>query len=99
MTDTDPEAIGSHDLLDPRKLKMANRGYYIQSKILHIPDRFGFFFAGPPWLQLWLTQESQDAIVVQFETDVIIQFAATSCTYDHTYQKIRDPVRSPIVKL
>ncbi|KAF5673219.1 hypothetical protein FCIRC_8098 [Fusarium circinatum] len=51
MTDTDPEATRSHDLLDPRKLKMANRGYYIQSKILHVPDQFGFFSAGPPWLQ------------------------------------------------
>ncbi|KAF5606842.1 uncharacterized protein FSUBG_5678 [Fusarium subglutinans] len=52
MTDTDPEATRSHDLLDPRKLKMANRGYYIQSKILHVPDQFGFFSAGPPWLQV-----------------------------------------------
>lgn len=31
---------------------MANRGYYIQSKILHIPDLFGFFSAGPPSLQV-----------------------------------------------
>ncbi|KAG5813479.1 hypothetical protein H9Q74_003060 [Fusarium xylarioides] len=51
MTDTDPEAIRSHDFLNPGKLKMANRGYYIQSKILHIPDQFGFFSAGPPSLQ------------------------------------------------
>ncbi|KAI1030665.1 hypothetical protein LB505_004027 [Fusarium chuoi] len=52
MTNTDPEAPRSHDSLDPWKLKMANRGCYIQSKILHIPDLLGFFSAGPPSLQV-----------------------------------------------
>ncbi|KAF5585213.1 hypothetical protein FPANT_7603 [Fusarium pseudoanthophilum] len=52
MTDTGPEATRFQVFLDPWKLRMANRGYYIQSKILHVPDRFGFFSAGPPWLQV-----------------------------------------------
>lgn len=52
MTDTDPESPPSGDSLDPWKLKMASGGYYIQSKILHIPDLFGFFSAGPPSLQV-----------------------------------------------
>ena len=32
-------------------------------------------------------------------TQIYTKITATSSTYDHTYQKIRDPVRSPIVKL
>ena len=30
---------------------------------------------------------------------IYIKFPVILNTYDHTYQKIRDPVRSPIVKL
>ncbi|KAF4430299.1 hypothetical protein FACUT_8924 [Fusarium acutatum] len=42
----------SEDLC-PWMLKMATRGYYIQSKILHIPDLLGFISPGPPSLQVF----------------------------------------------
>jgi hypothetical protein len=37
--------------LNPVRLAIARRGYLIQSDILHIPDRFGYFSPGPPRLQ------------------------------------------------
>ncbi|KAI0136371.1 hypothetical protein BJ170DRAFT_601493 [Xylariales sp. AK1849] len=38
--------------LNPVHLAIANRGYWIQSHILHIPDRLGFFSPGSPRLQV-----------------------------------------------
>jgi hypothetical protein len=49
----EPETSTPGDALSPWKLEMATRGYYIQSKILHIPDRFGFLSPGPPSLQVF----------------------------------------------
>lgn len=49
----EPENTNPEEAVSPWKLEMANRGYYIQSKILHIPDRFGFLSPGPPSLQVF----------------------------------------------
>ena len=38
--------------LNPVRLAVATRGYWIQSHVLHIPDRFGWFSPGPPRLQV-----------------------------------------------
>lgn len=38
--------------LNPLHLAIATTGYRIQSRILQIPDRFGFFSSGPPRLQV-----------------------------------------------
>ncbi len=38
--------------LNPVHLALGIRGYWIQSQVLHIPDRFGFFSPGPPRLQV-----------------------------------------------
>ncbi|KAK3365431.1 hypothetical protein B0H63DRAFT_363157, partial [Podospora didyma] len=34
--------------LNPVRLAIAIRGYWIQSRVSHIPDRFGVFLSGPP---------------------------------------------------
>ncbi|RYP32207.1 hypothetical protein DL767_005363 [Monosporascus sp. MG133] len=39
--------------LNPCHLAVATRAYWIQSHILRIPDRFGFFSPGPPRLQVY----------------------------------------------
>jgi hypothetical protein len=39
--------------LNPVHLEIATLGYRIQSHMLHIPDRFGFFSSGPPRLQVY----------------------------------------------
>jgi hypothetical protein len=39
--------------LNPVHLAIARRGYAIQSNVLRIPDRFGFFAPGPPRLQAY----------------------------------------------
>ncbi len=38
--------------LNPTHLAIATAGYRIQTETFHIPDRFGFFVAGPPRLQV-----------------------------------------------
>lgn len=38
--------------LNPVHLTIATTGYRIQSRILHIPDRMGFFSSSPPRLQV-----------------------------------------------
>ncbi|KAK1767160.1 hypothetical protein QBC33DRAFT_559284 [Phialemonium atrogriseum] len=43
----------SNGRLNPVHLAIATRGYWIQSHVLHIPDRFGFFSSGPPRLQMY----------------------------------------------
>ncbi|EHK21331.1 uncharacterized protein TRIVIDRAFT_223103 [Trichoderma virens Gv29-8] len=35
---------------NPVYVEMAARCYHIQSRVLHIPDRFGYFLPGPPRL-------------------------------------------------
>lgn len=42
----------SNGRLNPVYLAIVTRGYWIQSHVLHIPDRFGFFSSGPPRLQV-----------------------------------------------
>lgn len=37
--------------VNPAQLAFGARGYHIQTKTLHIPERFGFFSSGPPRLQ------------------------------------------------
>lgn len=39
--------------LNPVHLAIAERGYWIQSRILRIPDRFGYFSPGPLQLQAY----------------------------------------------
>jgi len=39
--------------LNPVHLAIATRGYWIQSQILCIPNRYGFFSPGPPRLQVY----------------------------------------------
>jgi hypothetical protein len=39
--------------LNPIHLALAQRGYWIQGHILHIPDQFGFFSPSPPRLQAY----------------------------------------------
>jgi hypothetical protein len=39
--------------LNPVHLGVAAHGYWIQSSVLHIPNRFGFFSPGPPRLQVF----------------------------------------------
>ncbi|KAI1781465.1 hypothetical protein F4818DRAFT_436655 [Hypoxylon cercidicola] len=38
--------------LNPAHLALGARGYEIQSRLLRIPDRYGFFSPGPPRLQV-----------------------------------------------
>ena len=47
-----PEVTASNTL-NPVHLALATRGYWIQSHILYIPDRYGFFSPGPPRLQVY----------------------------------------------
>jgi len=47
-----PQVIASNTL-NPVHLAIATRGYWIQSRILRIPDRYGFFSPGPPRLQAY----------------------------------------------
>lgn len=37
--------------INPSLLAISRRGYWIQSRVLCIPDRFGLFSSGPPLLQ------------------------------------------------
>lgn len=37
--------------INPTLLTLARRGYWFQSRVLHVPDSFGFFSSGPPLLQ------------------------------------------------
>lgn len=37
--------------INPDLLVVARRGYWIQSRVLRIPDRYGFFTSDPPLLQ------------------------------------------------
>ena len=46
-----PEIVDNR--LNPVLLATATSGYRIQSHLLHIPDRFGFFLPGPPRLQVY----------------------------------------------
>ncbi|KAI1126411.1 hypothetical protein F5Y10DRAFT_244955, partial [Nemania abortiva] len=39
--------------LNPVLLDLANRGYYIQSEVLHIPEQYAIFSTGPPRLQVY----------------------------------------------
>lgn len=44
-----PIVVGGE--INPMLLARAQRGYWLQSRVLRIPDRYGFFVAGPPLLQ------------------------------------------------
>lgn len=46
-------SMKQHHIISSWKLIMANIRHHIQSKILRIPDRFGFFTSGPPPSQIW----------------------------------------------
>jgi hypothetical protein len=46
-----PQIINNRSL-NPVQAAIGIRGYHIQSKVLHIPDRFGFFSPGPLRLQV-----------------------------------------------
>lgn len=37
--------------INPYLLLIAQRGYWVQSRVLRIPDKFGLFSSGPPLLQ------------------------------------------------
>ncbi|KAL2022135.1 hypothetical protein VTK56DRAFT_5964 [Thermocarpiscus australiensis] len=41
------------DFLNPVQLAFAERGYHIQSRVLHMPDRLGWFSQSPPRLQVY----------------------------------------------
>ena len=41
-----------HNTLNPVHLAIGTRGYWLQSHILHVPHRVGFFSSGPPRLQV-----------------------------------------------
>ncbi|EQB58403.1 hypothetical protein CGLO_01351 [Colletotrichum gloeosporioides Cg-14] len=43
--------IGADYRLNTAHLAIATRGYYIQTEIFRIPERFGVFSPGPPRLQ------------------------------------------------
>lgn len=45
--------ITTSNTLNPIQMALASRGHWIQSHILHIPDRYGFFSPGPPRLQVY----------------------------------------------
>ena len=45
-------AVSRSGQLNPKRLALATRGHWIQSRILHISDRWGFFSPGPPLLQI-----------------------------------------------
>jgi len=45
--------VTASNTLNPIQLALATRGYWIQSHILRIPDRYGFFSPGPPRLQVY----------------------------------------------
>ncbi|KAI0508778.1 hypothetical protein F5B22DRAFT_649673 [Xylaria bambusicola] len=49
--------------LNPVLLDIANRGYYIQSEVLHISERYGIFSPGPPRLQVY---EGQASVVAYY---------------------------------
>ncbi|KAJ8132613.1 hypothetical protein O1611_g1010 [Lasiodiplodia mahajangana] len=49
--------------LNPVLLDLANRGYYIQSEVLHIPERYAIFSPGPPRLQVY---EGQASVVAYY---------------------------------
>lgn len=53
--------------INPSLLVIARRGYWVQSRLLRIPDRFGFFSSGPPLLQAHQGKKSafifMDAVV------------------------------------
>lgn len=44
--------IATDSRLNPHHLALATRGYRIQSRVLHVPDRYGIFSPGPPRLQV-----------------------------------------------
>lgn len=37
--------------INPQLVDTGERGYWVQSQVLHIPDQYGFFVSGPPLLQ------------------------------------------------
>lgn len=58
--------------LNQSHLALATRCYWIQSRILRIPDRFGFFASGPPRLQV---EESGILVFVVFVTCHLVFYA------------------------
>lgn len=38
--------------INPYSLAVSTSGYRVQSQVLHIPDRFGYFSPGPPSVQV-----------------------------------------------
>lgn len=44
--------VSSNNTLNQTHLSIATKGYWFQSHILKIPDRYGFFSPGPPRLQV-----------------------------------------------
>ncbi|KAI1738818.1 hypothetical protein F4680DRAFT_424132 [Xylaria scruposa] len=57
--------------LNPVLLDLANRGYYIQSEVLHIPEQYAIFSPGPPRLQVY---EGQASVVAYY---IILYIGAT----------------------
>lgn len=60
--------VDSNGNLNPALLAIATRGYWIQSQIFHIPDRWGFFPPGPPRLQVYEGQVFVAIVVGHFCT-------------------------------
>lgn len=52
ITVTFSPQITASNTLNPDLLTLGTTGYWIQSHILYIPDRYGFFSPGPPRLQV-----------------------------------------------
>lgn len=43
--------IGAEGEVNPSLLQVARWGHWLQSRVLHIPDRYGLVSSGPPLLQ------------------------------------------------
>jgi len=59
--------------VNPVRLALATRVYWIQSRIFRIPDRFGFISAGPPRLQV---EESAIFVFLVFVVSQMVFYGA-----------------------
>lgn len=80
-----PIPIVVDDEISPILETIARRGYWVLSRVLRIPDRFGLLSSGPPLLQAFQAQklyslatEAVLPVIVTFMLEMIVLYTGTT---------------------